>query len=68
MNKEISVKVGDLCKFFIYNCIILSTAKVNIYNNINTSKAYYIIETCKLSKTALLIFESQHLIASYNVK
>lgn len=64
MNKEISVKVGDLCKFFIYNCIILSTAKVNI-DNINASKAYYVINTHKLSKTALLIFESQHLIANY---
>lgn len=49
MNKEISVKVGDLCQFFIYYCVILSTAKFNI-DNINASKAYFVLNTHKLSK------------------
>lgn len=65
MNKAINVKVSDLCHFFKHHCIILSTAKINIGNDINASKVYYVINTYKLSKTALLIFESQHLIASY---
>jgi hypothetical protein len=62
MNKEISVKVGDLCQFFNFECIILTTKNIN---NINFSKVYFVLNTHKLSKTAPLILSSQHLIASY---